>query len=78
MKKTIFIDLILDIHMPPPEDKALNYISYMDMFLNGEGKFKGLQNIDKDEWNGNMLILSKKYMHQMIRYLLVQIVFLSY
>lgn len=50
------------MYMPAPNNKKkkTDQMSYVDMFLGGVGKFAGLWNIEEDEKNGDMLILSKK------------------
>ena len=55
--------MLFDLYMPPPEGKKdieSEKMSHVDMCLNGVGKFKGLWNMEEDEKNGDMMILSKK------------------
>ena len=70
MKKEVLCDMIFDLYMPPPGEKndiKEEKMSHVDMCLNGIGKFKGLWNMEEDEKNGEMLILSKKNTHIRLR-----------
>ena len=58
MKKAHICDLLYDMYMPPPGKKKSDRMSYVDMFLEGVGKFEGLWNMEEGKKNGEMLILS--------------------
>ena len=61
-KKEVLHDLLHNLYILLLEDKKeeLGKISYADMYLKGIGKFKGLLNMQKDEKNREIKILSRK------------------